>query len=209
MTRRDRLSDVQAGIETARAAGFSPLKINTVVIRGRNDDEIGDLVDYAATVGAEIRFIEYMDVGGASGWSPERVFPRAEILSAIARHRGELPTPVTRGADPAARFTLSDGTAFGIIPSVTAPFCGSCDRSRLTADGTWFMCLYAESGIDLRGPLRAGASRDDLRDLVAAAWTARTDRGAEARLVAPRRGPSVTPDALRRDPHLEMHTRGG
>jgi cyclic pyranopterin phosphate synthase len=209
LTRRDRLADVLAGIAAARAAGLAPLKLNAVVIRGQNDDEVGELLDYAASIGAELRLIEYMDVGGATGWSPARVVPRAEILAAIARHRGEQPAEVARGSDPAARFTLSDGTTFGVIPSVTAPFCGSCDRSRLTADGTFFTCLYAEAGLDLRGPLRAGASRRELRDLVAARWSARVDRGAEERLVAPRRGPSVSQERLKRDPHLEMHTRGG
>jgi cyclic pyranopterin phosphate synthase len=209
MTRRDRLDDVLRGIAAARDAGLSPLKLNAVVIRGRNEDELGDLLDLGARFGAEVRFIEYMDVGGATGWTPDRVFPRDEMLAAVARARGATPAPLGSGSDPAARYALPDGTTFGIIPSVSAPFCGSCDRSRITADGTWLPCLYATRGVDLRAPLRAGASADDLRAIVAGAWRARSDRGAEQRLLAPRRGPSVSAQALRRDPHLEMHTRGG
>ena len=98
---------------------------------------------------------------------------------------------------------------FGIISSTSAPFCGTCDRSRLTADGSWFLCLYAAHGIDLRGPLRAGATADDLCALVRAGWTERADRGAESRLAMQERGPLADAAALRRNPHLEMHTRGG
>jgi cyclic pyranopterin phosphate synthase len=110
---------------------------------------------------------------------------------------------------PAERFQLPDGTTFGVIASVTAPFCANCDRSRLTADGTWFLCLYAARGVDLREPLRAGASDDDLRALITATWQARTDRGAEERLAVADRGVLYPIDALRADPRREMHTRGG
>jgi cyclic pyranopterin phosphate synthase len=98
---------------------------------------------------------------------------------------------------------------FGIISSTTAPFCRSCDRSRLTADGVWYLCLYATRGIDLRGPLRGGASDEALRELITGVWHARTDRGAEARLALADRSPLIQVTALKRDPHLEMHTRGG
>jgi len=98
---------------------------------------------------------------------------------------------------------------FGVIASTTAPFCRSCDRSRLTADGLWYLCLYAKLGIDLRGPLRAGASAEELRGILASAWNARDDRGAETRLAVARRAPLLPLSELRRDPHLEMHTRGG
>ena len=104
---------------------------------------------------------------------------------------------------------MFNGTVFGIIASTTAPFCGTCDRSRLTADGTWYHCLYARDGMDLKGPLRRGDDDDALRTLLAAAWSGRTDRGAEARLGLRDRGALVPVDALRADPRLEMHTRGG
>src|SRR5205814_3478925 len=112
-------------------------------------------------------------------------------------------------AAPAERFHLSNGTTFGIVASTTAPFCRSCDRSRLTADGTWFLCLYAERGTDLRGPLRGSASDAELKDLIASTWRGRTDRGAEERLELAERAPLYQVAGLRADPHREMHTRGG
>ena len=203
--------DVLEGIAAARAAGFERTKLNTVVVRGFNDDEIADLLEFARAQNAELRFIEYMDVGGATHWTAEQVVSQREILGRLAARYGPI-TPVANASDPRApaeRFRLPDGTTFGLIASVTAPFCASCDRSRLTADGTWFLCLYAERGVDLREPLRAGASDDDLRALIASTWQARTDRGAEDRLAVAERGALYQIDALRADPRREMHTRGG
>jgi GTP 3',8-cyclase len=211
LARSDRHADVLAGIAAARGAGFAPIKLNSVVIRGTNDDELGDLIEFAKGQGAEVRFIEYMDVGGATGWSAEQVVSQREMLERLTARYGSI-VPVASGDDPSApaeRFRLADGTTFGIIASTTAPFCRSCDRSRLTADGTWFLCLYAERGIDLREPLRAGASDEDLRRVITAAWSARTDRGAEERLAVAARGALYQIDALRADPRREMHTRGG
>jgi cyclic pyranopterin phosphate synthase len=204
-------AEVLAGIAAARAAGFERVKLNTVVVRGFNDDEIVDLIEFGRTHGAEVRFIEYMDVGGATHWTAEQVVSQREILERLTAHVGPI-SPVGEASDPRApaeRFRLPDGTTFGVIASVTAPFCANCDRSRLTADGTWFLCLYAERGIDLREPLRAGASDDDLRALITATWTARADRGAEERSVLAERGALYQIDALRADPRREMHTRGG
>src|SRR5207247_3482671 len=116
---------------------------------------------------------------------------------------------VEGGSAPADRFRLPDGTVFGIISSTTQPFCSTCDRSRLTADGTWYLCLYATAGTDLRAPLRGGASREELSALIASRWQGRRDRGAEERLALGNRGPLVQIGQLRQDPHLEMHTRGG
>ena len=113
------------------------------------------------------------------------------------------------GSSPEILVRLRDGTVFGIISSTTAPFCSDCDRSRLTADGLWYLCLYAQKGIDLRGPLRAGASAGALKALITGTWTARTDRGAEERLTLRDRTPLLQVERLKRDPHLEMHTRGG
>jgi cyclic pyranopterin phosphate synthase len=209
LTGRDVHARVMAGIDAARAAGFGRLKIDAVVLRGTNDDELASLVAYARGVGAEIRFIEYMDVGGATAWSMDQVVSRAEILRAIARDHGEIERVVERGADPAERFRLRDGTTFGIIASTTAPFCRACDRARLTADGRWYQCLYAPTGTDLKALVRGGASRDELAAAVSRAWSGRADRGAEERVAAAHRGPIIPVEALRRDPHLEMHTRGG
>jgi cyclic pyranopterin phosphate synthase len=201
---------VLEGIRAVTAAGFTGTKLDTVVVRGVNDDELADLIEFARRVPAEIRFIEYMDVGGATRWSLDQVVSRAEILTALGRRYGVIePVPEPDSTAPAERFRLTDGLTFGIIASTTAPFCRACDRSRLTADGVWFRCLYALDGTDLRGPLRRGATREELRALIAGHWQARADRGAEERLAARQRGPLVQIAALRRDPHLEMHTRGG
>ena len=209
LARTDRHADVLEGIRTARAAGFS-LKLNTVVIRGVNDDELGDLIEFARKHKAEVRFIEYMDVGGATAWSAEQVVSQREMLEVLSARYGAI-TPVTAGdiSAPAERFRLPDGTTFGIVASTTTPFCRSCDRSRLTADGTWFLCLYAARGTDLREPLRNGAADAELADLIASTWRGRTDRGAEERLGVAQRAPLYKVDGLRADPHREMHTRGG
>ncbi len=209
LTRCDALPRVLRGIEGARAAGLSPLKLNTVVMRGLNDDELVDLVEFSRAVAAEIRFIEYMDVGGATQWSPDQVVGQAEILTRLSRHYGAIePIPDGSGA-PATRYGLPDGTIFGIIASTTAPFCRSCDRSRLTADGMWYLCLYAQHGLDLRAALRGGRGPDELAAWLAGAWQQRADRGAELRQHLEYRGPFVPLAQLRADHHLEMHTRGG
>jgi cyclic pyranopterin phosphate synthase len=210
LTRFDEHAAVLGAIEAA-AAEFGALKIDTVVMRGINDDELVPLLEYSRRHGAELRFIEYMDVGGATRWHPGLVVSREEILARLAERQGGLPAEALPrdGAAPAERFRLEDGSTFGIIASTTAPFCGTCDRSRLTADGLWYLCLYAARGVDLRGPLRGGASDDELAAIVAAAWGSRADRGAEERLGLPERAPLLAQGDLRRDPHLEMHTRGG
>jgi cyclic pyranopterin phosphate synthase len=209
LTRRDALPQVLEGIRAADDAGFRPLKLDTVAMRGVNDDELVALLEFAAPLGAEVRFIEYMDVGGATHWSAHKVYARDAMLADLARHYGAIEPLREESSAPADRYRLPDGRIFGIIASTTAPFCRACDRARLTADGMWYLCLYARLGIDLRGPLRRGASRDELVALIAKGWGARADRGAEARLAERDRAPLVPADALRRDPHLEMHTRGG
>lgn len=209
LTRRDRVEEVIAGVEAARNAGLRPLKINTVIIRGFNDDELIDLIEFAKASDAEVRFIEYMDVGGAIDWSMERVVSREEILESLASHYGPIEEIESDSSAPADRFVLSDGTVFGLIASTTAPFCRTCDRSRITADGLWFLCLYAAGGIDLRTPLREGADEAELRSMIVDGWRARTDRGAELRAELEGRGPLYRPEDLREDPHREMHTRGG
>ncbi|HZI22929.1 MAG TPA: GTP 3',8-cyclase MoaA [Gemmatimonadales bacterium] len=204
-----RHGDVVAGIRAARDAGFRRLKLNSVVIRGFNDDELADLLEFGRAHDAEVRFIEYMDVGGATRWSPEQVVSQREMLAALTGRYGPIAALADEGPAPAERFQLSDGTTFGIIASVTAPFCRTCDRSRITADGAWLLCLYAAGGIDLRGPLRAGASDAELAALVRETWQGRSDRGAEERLAVADRGALYRIDSLRADPHREMHTRGG
>jgi cyclic pyranopterin phosphate synthase len=207
LTRRDTHARVLESIEAV--AGWPGLKLDTVVMRGVNDDELADLIEYGSRVSAEVRFIEYMDVGGATHWSIQRVVSRAEMLASLEARYGAITPIQEESSAPADRFRLPDGRVFGVISSTTQPFCRSCDRSRLTADGLWYLCLYAVRGTDLRQPLRAGASREELAALIRSTWQGRRDRGAEARLATPERRPLMQIGDLKRDPHLEMHTRGG
>ncbi len=209
LTRRANHAQVLEGIAAVPAAGFAGTKLDTVVMRGVNDDELAELIEYGKTVPAEIRFIEYMDVGGATRWSMDKVVSRSEMLEMLGRRYGPIEPVVEESSAPADRYALPDGTVFGIISSTTEPFCASCDRSRLTADGMWYLCLYAQQGIDLREPLRRGGSRDELKALIIDGWKRRADRGAEQRLRLRDRTPLVQIGRLREDPHLEMHTRGG
>lgn len=207
--RSARHGDVLQGIAAAQAAGFERVKINSVIIRGYNDDELEALIEFGREWNTEMRFIEYMDVGGATHWSMDRVVSQEEMLAWLGARYGAVEPIRENSWAPAERFRLRDGTVFGIIASTTAPFCRTCDRSRLTADGTWLLCLYAETGLDLREPLRLGASDSELAELISAGWLTRTDRGAEARLATPARGVLHQIDSLRADPRREMHTRGG
>jgi GTP 3',8-cyclase len=213
LTRRDEFVRVMEGIESVARAGFTGLKLDTVAIRGFNDDELVALIEFGRQVQAEVRFIEYMDVGGANEWSQDKVLSQAAILTILSGHYGRIESMPERGAAPAQRFLLRDGTTFGIIPSTTTPFCAACDRSRVTADGMWYRCLYATSGTDLRKSLRAGISADEMRALIRTGWEGRRDRGAEERKALERDGLRVGGligvEKLREDPHLEMHARGG
>ncbi len=209
ITRRNDHARVLEGLAAARAAGFSGTKIDVVVLRGLNDDELPSLIEFGRSISAEVRFIEYMDVAGATQWNANTVVSRDEMLHILEARYGAIAPGMEKTSAPAERFTLPDGTVFGIIASTTAPFCRGCDRSRLTADGMWYRCLYATSGTDLRGPLRAKASQEEIADIIARHWRERDDRGAELRKAEHGRGAFVGLDELRRDPHLEMHTRGG
>jgi len=210
---RDEFSRVLEGIESVGKTGFTNLKLDTVAIRGFNEDELSALIEFAKHYHAEVRFIEYMDVGGANEWSMDKVLSQAMILASLSRRYGRITPLPERGSAPAQRFLLPDGTIFGIIPSTTMPFCAQCDRSRVTADGFWYLCLYATSGIDLRKPLRMGSSPVQMREMIRSGWTTRRDRGAEERKalerVGLRAGGLIDIDQLRQDPHLEMHARGG
>jgi cyclic pyranopterin phosphate synthase len=137
------------------------------------------------------------------------VVSKRDILDLFARQYGSVEPIVEESSAPADRYRLPDGTTFGIIASTTAPFCQSCDRSRLTADGMWYLCLYASRGIDLRSAIRGGASPQELASTISNAWRARDDRGAEMRVALGDRRAFVPLSSLRQDPHLEMHTRGG
>jgi cyclic pyranopterin phosphate synthase len=171
MTRRDALGKVLAGLRAAEAAGLTPIKINTVVIGGTNDDEVVDFARWARDTGYEVRFIEYMPLDAQHAWERDKVVPGARILEAIdAAYPLVADAP---DAEPAAGYRFADGAPgrIGVIASVTEPFCDTCNRLRLTAEGQFRTCLFALEETDLRGPLRAGASDDDLETLIrAAVW---------------------------------------
>ena len=212
LTRRDTHGRVLEGIDAVVRVGFKGLKLDTVALRGYNDDEVVDLIEYGKGVGAEVRFIEYMDVGGATEWAMEKVLSRAAILHGLSQRYGPIEPVIEESSAPAQRFVLPDGTTFGIIASTTTPFCSTCDRSRLTADGMWFLCLYAIEGVDLRQLLRDGASQEEIKSAILTGWRTRRDRGAEQRKELERlgiRARLVEIERLREDPRLEMHTRGG
>lgn len=166
LTRRDRFDDVLAGIDAAMSVGFSPIKINAVAMRGVNEDELVDLVRFARERDMEMRFIEQMPLDAGHTWSRPEMVTGEEILDALAS--AFRLTPVgERGAAPAERFLVDDGpTTVGVIRSVTRPFCGACDRVRITADGQLRNCLFARTESDLLGVLRGGGSDDDVAELL-------------------------------------------
>ncbi len=169
MTRRDELHNVLAGIEAAQDAGFSPVKINTVVERGVNDDEIVDLARFGREHGLEVRFIEFMPLDASDAWQRNQVVGQDEIVATIAAEWPLEQVPA-RGAAPADRWRYVDGGGVvGVIPTVTKPFCGDCDRVRLTAEGDFRTCLFATSEVTLLEVLRSGGSDDDVAASIEAA----------------------------------------
>ena len=162
ITRRDALPQVLDGIDAAVAAGFSPVKVNAVLMRGVNDDEVVDFATFGREKGVIVRFIEFMPLDADGAWTGEQVVSATEILSAIGAVYPLEPVP-GRGSQPAERYAYTDGKGeVGVVPSVTRSFCGTCDRVRLTADGMFRNCLFATRETDLRALLRGGASDDDL-----------------------------------------------
>ena len=166
MTRRDELHNVLAGIAEAQIAGFSPMKVNAVVERGANDDEILDLVRYGRDNNVEVRFIEFMPLDATNEWERNKVVSQDEIVATIA---AEFPLELmpARGAAPADRWRFLDGKGtVGVIPSVTHPFCGDCDRVRLTSDGQFRTCLFATDESDIRSLLRNGGTDEEIAELI-------------------------------------------
>ena len=209
LTRRDAHAQVLEGIEAVLGARFAEVKLDTVVVKGINDDELGDIVEFSRQRDIEPRFIEYMDVGGATQWSMNQVVSRSQIIEILSQRYGRIEPLRSRNRAPAERFLLPGGMIFGIVASTTSPFCQQCDRSRLTADGIWLLCLYALTGLDLRRMLRGGASSAEVQSKIVDAWQSREYRGAEERTALRLRAAMVGIEQLRGDPHLEMHTRGG
>lgn len=169
ITGRDALGQVLAGIESALAAGLCPVKVNTVLVRGVNDDEVLDLAQLGRDLGVEVRFIEFMPLDGSGAWSPSQVVPADEVVRVVSEAFPVEPISAEHpGPEPAERFCYRDGRGyFGVIASVTRPFCASCDRARLTAEGALRNCLFSVQERDLRQLLRAGASDDELADAIA------------------------------------------
>jgi GTP 3',8-cyclase len=166
MTRRDALDKVLAGMRAAEEAGLVPIKLNCVVIAGTNEDEVVDFARFARDTGYEVRFIEYMPLDAEQRWERDKVVPGAQVLEAIDRVFPLIAE--TEGHDPATTYRFVDGApgGVGVIASVTEPFCDTCNRLRLTADGQLRACLFAMYETDLRGPLRAGASEEELESLI-------------------------------------------
>ncbi|HET6937584.1 MAG TPA: radical SAM protein, partial [Nocardioides sp.] len=165
ITRRDRFPDVVAGLAAAQAAGLGPVKVNAVLLRGVNDDEAPELLAWCLEHGYELRFIEQMPLDAQHGWRRDEMVTADEILAALEEHYVLVPAIEPRGSAPAELFLVDGGPAtVGIIASVTRPFCGACDRVRLTADGQIRNCLFAREESDLRTAMRAGASDADLAD---------------------------------------------
>ena len=189
---------VLAGIEAAQAAGLDPVKVNVVVKRGLNENDVLPLAQAFRGTGVIVRFIEFMDVGATNGWRLEDVVPGAEIVAAIAAEHPLEPLEPSYRGEVARRYRYRDGSGqIGVIASVTQPFCGDCTRARISAEGTLYTCLFASRGHDLRALLRAGASDEELAEAVARIWSARTDRYSELRTAETIR-PSAGGDVLYR-----------
>lgn len=197
---RGELDRVLKGIRAAADAGLGKLKVNTVVQRGVNDHTLLDMLDYFRGSGVVVRFIEYMDVGTLNHWSLDEVVPSADLISTISERWPLEPLPGNYRGEVAQRYRYTDGAGeIGFISSVTAPFCGNCTRARLSSDGALYTCLFAERGIDLKGPLRHDASDQQLLELMRGAWLKRTDRYSEER---------ATPAAAHHK-KIEMYFIGG
>jgi GTP 3',8-cyclase len=196
------LDQVLSGIDAAITAGLTPVKINTVIERGVNDHTALDLVEHFRGKPVIVRFIEFMDVGNRNAWRPEMVVPSRELAARVSARWPIRPVSENYRGEVAQRWRFDDGAGeIGFISSVSQPFCGACSRARLSSEGKFYTCLFATEGVDLRGALRAGATDEDLLNMIRGRWLGRTDRYSEQR------------DELRRtEPHpkkIEMYYIGG
>ncbi|HVF34654.1 MAG TPA: GTP 3',8-cyclase MoaA [Candidatus Saccharimonadia bacterium] len=198
---RGRVEDVLAGIDAAAAAGVRSIKINTVVVRGRNEHAPLEILAHFRGSGHVVRFIEYMDVGTCNDWRREDVVTSAELIERIGAVWPLEPRARAYRGEVASRYAYVDGAGeIGFVSSISAPFCGDCSRARVSADGRLYTCLFATDGLDLRTPLRGGASDAELEAAIASAWSARVDRYSEIRA-------GLDPPAPRK--RIEMYTIGG
>ncbi len=206
MTKRGDLGKVLEGLFAAKNAGLDPIKINAVIERGVNDGDILDLVAFAREHGFTMRFIEYMDVGNANGWTSTKLVPKKEIVEIIHRRFPLKEVGRSQGSAPAVDYEFADGGGrVGVVASVTEPFCSTCNRARLTADGKLVTCLFSSAGHDLKTRIRSGASDDELFDFIAGIWRSRTDRYSAERLEA-MRSSNYDPKTHKK---IEMITLGG
>ncbi len=189
-----KVGEVLDGIEHAQAAGLGPVKINTVIQRGVNEDSVLPLVERFRGTGITVRFIEYMDVGNRNEWQSSLVVPSSDLVARIHARWPVIPVKPDYVGEVARRYAFEDGQGeVGFISSVTQPFCGGCSRARLSSDGIFYTCLFAQTGTDLRGPLRSGADDEQMLRLVRGTWLDRQDRYSEQRAVLRARstGPKV------------------
>ena len=207
MTKRDDLSKVLGGIFASKAIGLEPIKINMVVERGVNDDEIIPMVEFCREHELSLRFIEYMDVGNANAWSSRKIVSKKEILNRINSYYPTQEGNREKVSDPAVRHAFSDCRGdIGFIASVTEPFCADCTRARLTADGKLVTCLFSNEGLDLKALVRNGATDGDILNAITSVWSIRSDRYSEERFRALRSSEGYDPRKQRK---IEMITLGG
>ena len=207
ITQRGELQPVLEGLAAAKEARMNPIKVNAVIIRGFNDDELLDLVEFGRREGFEMRLIEYMDVGNASGWTPNKTYSKREMLEVIHARFPLREVGRASGSAPAVDYEFVDGAGtIGIIGSVTEPFCSSCTRARLTADGKLVTCLFAETGFDLKSKMRQGASDEELSQVIQTIWTDRADRYSDLRWERLKSESGYEPRAHKK---IEMITLGG
>jgi cyclic pyranopterin phosphate synthase len=206
MTKRGDLEKVLEGIFAAKRYGLNPIKLNAVVEKGVNDNDIIPLVEFCRGQGFAMRFIEYMDVGNANNWTSEKLVSKKEIIAAIAARYPLREVGREQGSAPSVDYEFLDGRGdIGVIASVTEPFCASCTRVRLTADGKIVTCLFSQIGHDVKRLLRGGASDHELANVIGAIWTKRSDRYSDERLQA-MRSASYDPKSHKK---IEMISLGG
>jgi cyclic pyranopterin phosphate synthase len=185
MTKRGDLDKVLEGIFAAKAAGLAPIKLNAVVERGVNDDDIVPLVEFSRANGFAMRFIEYMDVGNSNNWTSAKLVAKKQIIETIHARYPLREIGRDQGSAPSVDYQFVEGEGdIGVIASVTEPFCSSCTRSRITANGKFVTCLFSEVGHDLKAQLRSGATDKDIGEFIAKIWSARSDRYSADRLAA-------------------------
>jgi cyclic pyranopterin phosphate synthase len=206
MTKRGDLAKVLEGIFAAKNHGLQPIKLNAVVERGVNDDDIIPLVEFCREHGFSMRFIEYMDVGNANNWTSDKLVSKREIIETIGARYPLREIGRNQGSAPSVDYEFVDGGGdLGVIASVTEPFCASCTRARLTADGKIVTCLFSHIGHDVKRLLRSGASDEELANVISAIWTRRNDRYSDERLQA-MRSANYDPKSHKK---IEMISLGG